>query len=172
MRKKLFLVDATQLEYSLEENILSNSYGLDAELEGVPSVSYLDVFYGDEIKLPIEIFASNLTPLQAIVKYCKEQKGLSNSELSKLIGRDIRTVWTTYNHTKKVSLQKVTRSSLLIPLSIFKDENLSALEALVSFLKNFGYNYAKISRMISKDQRTIWTVHSRAKKKESNKDEN
>ena len=52
-----------------------------------------------------------------------------------------------------------------IPLSIFKDRSITALEALVFHLKNNGFSFKEISLLINRDQRTVWTVYNRAKKK-------
>lgn len=57
-------------------------------------------------------------------------------------------------------------SSVNIPSSIFLDRRLSALESLVMFLKDeYQFTYAQIARLINRDDRTIWTVYQRAKKK-------
>lgn len=53
-----------------------------------------------------------------------------------------------------------------IPSFILRDRNLAALEAVVVYMKDsLGYNYAQIARMLNRDDRTIWTTYSRAKKK-------
>jgi len=55
---------------------------------------------------------------------------------------------------------------LNIPSFIFRDRNLAALEAIVVYMKDtLGYNYAQIARFLNRDQRTIWTTYTRAKKK-------
>ena len=53
-----------------------------------------------------------------------------------------------------------------IPTFIFKDRSLAALEAVVVYLKDSqGMNYAQIARLLNRDDRTIWTTYTRAKKK-------
>jgi hypothetical protein len=166
-----FFVNTKELEYVADHDSLYNSLIVETHLEDVPSVSYLGLYNEGEILLPIEIFASDLAPLQAIVKYAKEIKKLSNSIISGLIGRDSRTIWLTYRAVKKKALILSDKSALLIPVSMFKDEKLSVLEVLVSFLRKNGLSYVAISRLLAKDQRTIWTVDSRAKKKMQEKNE-
>lgn len=57
-------------------------------------------------------------------------------------------------------------SSIDIPSIIFRDRNLKVLEVLVEFLKEVkGLNYHDIGLLLNRDERTIWTVYSRAKKK-------
>ena len=54
-----------------------------------------------------------------------------------------------------------------VPVSIFRDRTLSVLEALVLYLKNTGLTFKEISLHLNRDQRTIWTVYNRAKKKKN-----
>jgi DNA-binding CsgD family transcriptional regulator len=44
-------------------------------------------------------------------------------------------------------------------------EKLSILECICYYLKSSDKNYAEMSRMLGKDQRTIWTVCKRAERK-------
>ncbi|MDD9952762.1 MAG: sigma-70 region 4 domain-containing protein [Candidatus Woesearchaeota archaeon] len=53
-----------------------------------------------------------------------------------------------------------------IPSFIFRDRSLAALEAIVVYLKDSqGLTYAQIARLLNRDDRTIWTTYTRAKKK-------
>ena len=62
-----------------------------------------------------------------------------------------------------------TNSTFQIPTSIFKDRKVSVLEALVEYLKDKkGLSYHEISILINRDERNIWTVYNRAKKKRKN----
>ncbi len=57
-------------------------------------------------------------------------------------------------------------SSVLIPSNIFKDRNLAVLESLVEYLKEIrGFSFHEIGVLLNRDERNIWTVYSRAKKK-------
>ena len=71
--------------------------------------------------------------------------------------------------TKKSDIIKKSSSKIenlaFVPLSIFKDRSLSVLETLVYYLKDSGFTFKEISLLINRDQRTIWTVYSRAKRK-------
>jgi len=63
-------------------------------------------------------------------------------------------------HTQEV------KESVLIPSSIFRDRTLKVLEVLVVFLKDEkGMNYHDIGLLLNRDERTIWTVYNRSKKK-------
>ena len=78
---------------------------------------------------------------------------------------------STYNVSIKCGLVTIKKSKskledlASVPLSIFKDRSLSVLETLVFYLKNRGLSLKEISTLINRDQRTIWTVFNRAKKK-------
>ena len=56
--------------------------------------------------------------------------------------------------------------SLCIPVSIFKDARLTPFELIVKYLKEIkNLTYAEIDRQLNRDERNIWTVYQRAKKK-------
>ncbi|RJQ17200.1 hypothetical protein C4573_04065 [Candidatus Woesearchaeota archaeon] len=58
------------------------------------------------------------------------------------------------------------KKSLDIPSSIFQDRALKVLEILVEYLKEErALSYHEIAVLLNRDDRTIWTVYQRAKKK-------
>jgi len=55
---------------------------------------------------------------------------------------------------------------VLLPSHILKDRSVSVLEAIVEYLKDVqGLNFRAIGFLLNRDERTIWTCYSRAKKK-------
>lgn len=53
-----------------------------------------------------------------------------------------------------------------IPIEIFQDRSLAVLEVLVRYMKDdLGLSYAEIAVLLNRDDRTIWTVYNRGKKK-------
>jgi hypothetical protein len=70
---------------------------------------------------------------------------------------------------KKTVLKKrssVSESSINIPSSIFRDRSLKPLEAIAMFLKEQkSLSYHEIAVLLNRNDRTIWTVCNRAKKK-------
>jgi|GEM_PF-986456 len=116
----------------------------------------------DKIYIPVSIFREELSPAEALCKYLKENKGLKFSEISKLIGRDQRTIWNNYNNANKKI--KFKEGGKKVPVDIFS-ENLSVLEALVSYLKDKGYKNFEIAELLGKDAKNVWTILSRAKSK-------
>ncbi len=56
--------------------------------------------------------------------------------------------------------------SVPIPSSVFRDRSLSVLEAMVEYLKDQQHlTFHEIAVLLNRDDRTIWTVYSRAGKK-------
>ncbi len=56
---------------------------------------------GEEITLPLSIFNDKLGMLEAASLYLKDHLRLSFSEIAKLLKRDYKTIWTSYNKAKK-----------------------------------------------------------------------
>ena len=120
----------------------------------------------EELQFPISILNKRLTVLGSIVKYLKEEKKLSLHSIAEIIGRDERNVWNIYHNSKKKYPERFSkRAKIWIPVSIFSSK-LSALESVVSYLKDeLSLNYRNIAILLERDERTIWTVYQRAKKK-------
>lgn len=59
-------------------------------------------------------------------------------------------------------------SEFLIPTSIFINTKLTTFESMVKYLKDErGLNFHEIGIALDRDERNIWTVYKRAKKKEN-----
>lgn len=54
-----------------------------------------------EIVLPISIFNEKLGMLESASLYLKDELKLSFKEISGLLKRDYKTIWTSYNKAKK-----------------------------------------------------------------------
>jgi len=121
----------------------------------------------EEIGIPTSVFNTKLSSFETICKYLKENLNLQYNEIARLLNRDERTIWTTYrNASRKLKSQLlVKKTRLSIPISVIANRKLSVLEAIVSYLKKFDLTYKEIADLLKRDERNIWTVHSRAKKK-------
>lgn len=122
-----------------------------------------------EVRVPITIFKNDyLGSLEAIVKYLRENLLLSFTQIAFLLNRDAIALAVTYRNARKKLETKFIEeiAPYSIPVSILQDRSLSVLENIVSYLKNtFGLAYHKIAILLNRDDRTIWTVYQRAKKK-------
>jgi len=57
-------------------------------------------------------------------------------------------------------------TALLLPNTVFFDTKLAILEAVVEYLKEKkGLNYREIGLVLNRDERNIWTIYSRVRKK-------
>lgn len=122
----------------------------------------------EEIKIPVKIFDNKfLSCLEAIVKYLKENLKLRFVKIALLLNRNSRTIWTTYQKVKKKMPMPFSSlfSKINIPISNFSDRNFSTLESLVGYLKNLNLTNHEIAIMLQRDDRTIWTIYDRVKKK-------
>ncbi len=121
-----------------------------------------------EIRVPLGIFQEELGGLEAIVKYLKENMGMSYAEIGKTIKRDERTIWNSYNKACEKNKESYTikESEMMIPLETFNNEKLTILETLITTLRKQGMSYAEIGRKIGRDQRNVRTIAKDAEKKE------
>ncbi|KHO45452.1 MAG: hypothetical protein QS99_C0015G0025 [archaeon GW2011_AR4] len=124
----------------------------------------------ETLTIPVCIFSHDkLSGLESITKYLKEEKGLSYHEIAVMLGRDDRTIWhACHQATLKMPelLPSKGRKDIAIPVRIFKERKVSVLEHIASYLKQtHGLTYHEIAALLHRDDRTIWTVISRAQKK-------
>jgi len=122
-----------------------------------------------EVLIPISIFkVEGLSALETICKYLKEELDLNYSKIALMLNRDSRTIWTTYNIACKKRAKRllVKESEFFIPVSILQNRKFSVLEVIVSYLKdNFNLRYSEIAVLLNRDERNMWAVYNRAKKK-------
>jgi len=154
--------------------MLTGSYKeiLFSRLKSLSKPEKLEVisFLTEQLKenaLPIFIFNSSLSALEAISKYLKEEHNLSYIEISKLLNRSNKTIWITYQRAKKKMPKKLRgKSNIFIPVEIFQNRKFSVLESLVSYLKQEqGISNKDIAKLINRNYRTVLTVYRRFKKK-------
>lgn len=113
------------------------------------------------LQVPATLFSTKLSPLQALVTYLHDEHELEFKEIASLIGRSYRAIWGAYQKTDL----EIASSKYKIPLSTFNSK-LSILESTVTHLRErYELRFSKIARLINRDQRTVWTVYHRAKKK-------
>jgi len=121
----------------------------------------------EELSFPIEIFNNKLTVLESIVKYLKEERNLSLRKIANILNKDERNIWHIYDKSKKKYPKKfIIKKAKMLPISILSDTKLSPLESIVYNLKDkYSLSYHEIAQYLQRDDRTIWTVYQRARKK-------
>lgn len=148
--------------------------------------NYISSSYTDNnaLRLPLNILKDNsLSPLEAIVKYLRENKDLTYNQIGNLLSRKPKTLAATYSAARKKDPEKIILDEdtiYYIDFSIFSktsdtrsanqsnsqsNNSLSILEAVCTSLKNSGLHNSQISRILGKSQKTVWTVCKRAEKK-------
>ncbi|MBN1385886.1 hypothetical protein JW968_02795 [Candidatus Woesearchaeota archaeon] len=117
--------------------------------------------------LPIQIFSSELGVLESIVKYMKENLCMKNSEIAKMLYRNDRTIWATYDKSqKKHPAPFPPADKKVIPIAIFQHREAGALEVLTIFMHDeLELSFTQIGNSIGRDPRTIWTSYNKGKKK-------
>jgi DNA-binding CsgD family transcriptional regulator len=120
-----------------------------------------------ELSIIATIFSSKLGILESLVKYMKENLGLNYIEISKLLKRDQRTIWTAYNksHSKLKTKIEVKKSFVYLPITIFQNRELSPMENIIVYLKKQGLRYNEIAELLKRDQRNVWMAYSKSIKK-------
>ncbi|MBI2550476.1 hypothetical protein HYV83_04835 [Candidatus Woesearchaeota archaeon] len=123
----------------------------------------------DTVQIPVSIFSNKaLSGLELVCKYLKDELGIRISDIARLLSRDYRTVWTTYFMAgrKLKARLSVPKSDYFFPTLILTDRKLSVLEAIVAYLKDeLGLRFSEVARALHRDQRNVWTVYSRTKRK-------
>lgn len=144
----------------LEEDYPRDKYSIEINLKPLLE---------QENSFPTSILRSEqLSSLEAIVKYLRENKKLQYKKIGELLQRNHKTLAVTYKNAIKKQpapfASSVEREQERIEFFAFNNK-LSVLEAITLFLKKQDKNFSEISRLLGKDPRTIWTVHDRAMKK-------
>jgi len=127
-----------------------------------------------ELIIPATIFSKKLGVLESLIKYMKENLNMKYKEIANELKRDQRTIWTAYKKAieKQKEQIKPKETDIMLPISIFKDERLTILESIILYLKSKELKYSEIAKLLDRDQRNIWTIYSRTKKKVYHKNNN
>jgi hypothetical protein len=121
-----------------------------------------------EIAIPTSIFSeTRLSGLELICRYLKEELKLTLPEIAKLINRDYNSTYKTYQKaTFKQTDFFPAPGKYFFPATILCNRELSVLQSIVCYLKDsLGLRFTEIASELHRDQRNIWTVYKRAKKK-------
>jgi hypothetical protein len=138
------------------------------EKTGLEDIEVLYLIRKSAASVPVEVLASPLAPLESLVLYLRESQGQRLCDIARKLGRDQRVIGVTYSNAKRRRHQMIIpqKSSLLLPLAIFRSERLSVLEATTLYLKEKrGLALSRIALLLDKDPSTIWTALHRAYQK-------
>ena len=120
-----------------------------------------------QIFVPVDIFSEKLGSFESIVKFLVENYNLSFSEISSLLDRSYSSIWNAYSSSKeKFPSRFAPKPCLAFPLSILRNKEFGVLENIVAYLRDiYGMSYRKISILVARDERTVWTSYQKINKK-------
>lgn len=126
------------------------------------------------LEIPLSVLSvQDLSALESICRYLKDEKGLKYSEIANLLNRDQRTIWVTCHNSLKKRKEPlaIPKSTYNLSISLFQDRNLSVLEVVVHYLKDTKHlRYVDIAGLINRDERNVWALYNKAgKNKAGNK---
>lgn len=123
----------------------------------------------ETVYLPVSIFVhKKLGSFECAVKFLRDNKKLSITEIAKAFGRKNTAISATYYAANKKDSSNIIaiRTPYEISAKIFKNKKLSVLENLVVGLKKkYSLKNSQIAKLLHRDDRTIWTVIDRAEKR-------
>jgi hypothetical protein len=119
------------------------------------------------ISVPVSIFNDKLSSLEVVCKYLIENLNLKHNEVSRLLNRDISTIYQAYRFSQKKLPDKLEiESGLSIPLNVIANRKLATLESIVVYLKEqMNMSYNEIALALKRNMKTVYTVYHRAKLK-------
>ncbi|MDP3699016.1 MAG: sigma factor-like helix-turn-helix DNA-binding protein [Nanoarchaeota archaeon] len=156
------------MDVQKKEELVQLLSNLVASLSDQEKKEVLEKILGKKEGIPISVFRSGVSGLEAIVMYLKDSKGLTISEIADILNRKRSTLYTTYQKArKKLSGQlDISDDSIIIPYHIFANRNFAVLESLVAYLKDeMKLSFVKISTLLNKKYSTVRTVYVRHQKK-------
>ncbi|MBN1156874.1 hypothetical protein JXA85_04605 [Candidatus Woesearchaeota archaeon] len=166
-REDELVTDRTLFAINFLINELREKYNI-----GYDEVSKLITERQEQLNLsvvPLEIFSERpLGILECIVKFLREERGMSLNQIAKMLLRDNRTIWSSYNNSlkKKKTRFGLKKTRIAIPTEIFRDRSTGLLESLSIYLRDRRrMSFHQIGVALNRDERTIWTSYNKGKKK-------
>ena len=153
---------------SREEFLSSfDALGRDEKIELIASLM-LSLKEGAKDTIPLSIFDNEkLSIFEALAKYMKENLGMRFVAIGSILKRSDKTIWATYRKAKQKFPEPFSSaaSDINVPAEKFSSRELTIFESLVDYLKSIGLANHEIAVRLHRDDRTIWSVYDRAKKK-------
>ncbi|PIN90276.1 hypothetical protein COU57_03935 [Candidatus Pacearchaeota archaeon CG10_big_fil_rev_8_21_14_0_10_32_14] len=125
----------------------------------------------EEIFFPIEIFSSDLSPLEAITLYLREKKNFRINKIAEALNKNSAAISLAYKNSKKKNVKFTFKETQFeIPLSLYSDgknvnARLSISEITTLYMRERGMNLTKIANLMDKNVKTVWTFSRRGMNK-------
>ncbi|HLG24817.1 MAG TPA: hypothetical protein VI564_07855 [Candidatus Nanoarchaeia archaeon] len=178
MKRGILAENKGEVPSSISLNLKKNLDALDVFINNISdkySISFDEVISmlkkkdEDFFEIPSFILRDeNLGILEAVTKYLKEEFGLTYHKIAKLLNRDDRVVWVTYNKASKKKKEKfsVGEPNIMIPVFVFSNTFFGPLESLSKYLvEEKKMDFISISKLLKRDNRSIWACYHRSKSK-------
>jgi hypothetical protein len=120
--------------------------------------------------IPTSVFSGGMGVLETVVKYLHENERLSLKEISLLLKRTQNNIAVSYRNSKAKQPKPYTSlsSPINIPTTIFSKKN-TCFESICLYLKDtLGLSFRGIGKLLDRNERTVWTIYKRAKRKVKN----
>ncbi len=88
-------------------------------------------------------------------------------QIAEVLHKNPGPVGVIYRNAKKkfADAFSVSHENIMIPFSAFYPE-LTVFESVVYYLKdNYNLKYKNVAQLLKRNERTIWTIYQRARKK-------
>ena len=111
--------------------------------------------------IPLNLFSNKkLGIMESLVKFLVENKHMRLNEISNLLNRDNRTVWSVYDKTKKKMKKKiVVKNETFVPIDIFRKRENGPLKNLVCYCKfELVMRNKDIANVLCRDEKVISKV--------------
>ncbi|MBW2971040.1 hypothetical protein KY320_02670 [Candidatus Woesearchaeota archaeon] len=121
-----------------------------------------------EDALPSSIFTRELGVNEAIVKFLKENKAMSNKEIAELMKKSENNIAVTYYKARAKQKEIFTDLDYThaVPIKALRQKEFTSIEAVVvHYKKELGLRFSQIAKIMNRDDRTIWTIYNRCQKK-------
>ncbi|MBW2965043.1 hypothetical protein KY363_06305 [Candidatus Woesearchaeota archaeon] len=116
--------------------------------------------------IPFSVFNTQLGTLESAVKYLREELSLSYESIGALLGRGPGPIGVTYRRTRSKHPARLTVTpGESLPFNAFRDRRLSVLESAANYLAAQGHDWHEIAQIMRRNDKTIWTVLDRARRK-------
>lgn len=155
-------IGAAQPDWKRELDALAADYQLS---ERQYAAIYTKLLLKPRQLIPVSIFSTNLPPLQTLVYFLHTYWDMQLKQIAQRLARDYQTIWITWKQVKGKPWKLPVAPDHCMLLSEFSDRRYSILECVVAHLRAKKLRYREIGQLLQRNERTIWTVYQRWKKK-------
>jgi DNA-binding transcriptional regulator LsrR (DeoR family) len=137
-----------------------------SEKYGYSEAAIVALVKPEEHAIPATAFANNLTPFETVCRYL-EQQGISQTHISKLLGRAPSVIKRTLEHSrdKQKGTLRVTNTPYTVPATLFADKSRTPATQLCTYLtQQYGLTQTQIAKLVGLNPRTVWTILHRGGK--------